>query len=127
MAFAKEKFRLVIFCPREICFGLEAFKKTDAYKEFEIINKASQDLVGPDVDTEAALRLVKERLSGKSSKPNKVRRLWYRLSAAAILIISLGLFFTSSKTYTTAIGEQQTITLTDGSIVNLFHITDQTI
>ncbi|WP_303318466.1 FecR family protein [Flavivirga abyssicola] len=97
---------------------LKAFEQSEAFKQFEIINRESQLLVGPNVDTEAALLIVKQKLQ-TSSKTSKVKQLWYSIAVAAVLIISLGLYLTSNKTYTTAIGEKQTITLADGSVINL--------
>jgi ferric-dicitrate binding protein FerR (iron transport regulator) len=96
-----------------------AFEKTDAFKHYSIINKEATLLEGPTIDTEAALHKVKTQIQHKATKPKKVINLWYRVAAAAILIISAGFFLNSSKTYTTAIGETETITLTDGSVVNL--------
>ena len=93
-----------------------AFEKTEAYKEFSIINKESQLLEGPDIDTETALKIVKERLNTK--KP-KVIKLWQSIAIASIIIISAGVFLNSSKTYTTEIGKTQTIILPDGSAVDL--------
>lgn len=95
-----------------------AFEKTDVYKQFDIINKEAQLLDGPEIDVESALKTVKEKLATKPKK-NKVIKLWRSISVAAIVIFSTGIFLTSSKTYTTGIGESQTITLADGSTVNL--------
>jgi len=94
------------------------FKKTDTYKQFKLINEESQLLSGPDIDVEAALQNVKQKLKTKLSKPKTIR-LWQTISIAAILIISLGFFLNSSKTYTNEIGETQTIVLEDGSNINL--------
>ncbi|MFC0604211.1 FecR family protein [Winogradskyella pulchriflava] len=97
---------------------LIAFKKTEAYKQYKLINEESRQLSGPDIDVEAALQSVKQKLEPKPSKPKTIR-LWQTISAAAILIISLGLFLNSSKTISNGIGETQTIVLEDGSEVNL--------
>ena len=94
------------------------FKKTETYKQYQLINKESQLLSGPDIDVEAALQNVKQKLKSKPSKPKTIR-LWQTISIAAMLIISLGVFMNSSKTYTNGIGDTQTIVLEDGSEVNL--------
>ncbi|WP_282043306.1 FecR family protein [Winogradskyella flava] len=95
------------------------FKKTETYKQFKLINEESQQLSSPDIDVEAALLSVKEKLKPKSSKLKTIR-LWQTIAAAAaILIISLGFFINSSKTYSNGIGEVQTIVLDDGSKINL--------
>lgn len=94
------------------------FKKTETYKQFTLINKESQLLSGPDIDVEAALQNVKQKLKPQPSKPKTIR-LWPTISVAAILLISLGFFMTSSKTYTNGIGDVQTVLLDDGSKINL--------
>lgn len=94
------------------------FKKTDTYKQFNLINKESQLLNGPDIDVEAALQNVKQKLKSEPSKPKTIS-LWQTISIAAIIIISLGFFINSSKTYTNGIGDTQTIVLDDGSNINL--------
>ncbi|MGH1387001.1 FecR family protein [Kordia sp.] len=95
-----------------------AFEKTDVYKQFDIINKEAQLLDGPEIDVESALQTVKDKIATQPKK-GKLIRLWRNISVAAIVILSTGIFLTSSKTYTTGIGESQTITLADGSTVNL--------
>ncbi|PHS10042.1 MAG: hypothetical protein COA88_03160 [Kordia sp.] len=94
-----------------------AFEKTKEFKQFTIINSEAQLLEGPTIDTEAALLKIKQQLY---TKPKVIRlKQIMRMASAAIIVISLGLFLNSSKTYTTAIGETQTVTLADGSIINL--------
>ncbi|WP_298517000.1 FecR family protein [uncultured Kordia sp.] len=95
-----------------------AFEKTDVFKQFDIINREAQLLDGPTIDVERALQTVKARLANKPKK-GKLIKLWRNISVAAIIILSTGIFLTSSKTYTTGIGQSQTITLADGSTVNL--------
>ncbi len=95
-----------------------AFEKTGAYKQFDIINKEVQLLEGPNIDTEKALEVVRQKLQMTPQK-RKVISLWKSIAVAAILIVSAGMFLNSSKTHTTTIGETQTITLADGSIINL--------
>lgn len=97
-----------------------AFEKSEAFKQFDLINKESQLLEGPSIDTHAALQKVKVRL-GRQDKKTKVVsiRRWYAVAATIIILVGIGLFLQSSKTYTTGIGEKITITLSDGSTVNL--------
>jgi transmembrane sensor len=97
---------------------LNDFKKTDTYKQFKLINEESQKLTGPDIDVEAALQSVKQKLKPKPPK-SKTIHLWQTISIAAILIISLGLFMNSSKTFSTGVGEMESIVLEDGSEINL--------
>jgi ferric-dicitrate binding protein FerR (iron transport regulator) len=95
-----------------------AFEQTDVFKQFDIINREAQLLEGPTIDVEGALQKVKDQLKSPSKK-GKLIKLWRNISIAAILILSTGIFLTSSKTYTTGIGESQTITLADGSVIDL--------
>lgn len=95
-----------------------SFEKTEVFKQFDVINKEVQLLSGPEIDTEKALATVKQQLQ-QESKKSKVIRLWQSIAAAAIIILGTGFFLTSSKTYTTGIGETQQITLSDGSIIDL--------
>ncbi len=94
------------------------FKKTDAYKQFKLINDESQLLSGPDINVEAALQNVKKRTQSKAAKP-KTFRLWFSVGMAAILVLSLGYYMNSSKTINNGIGSTQTIVLEDGSKINL--------
>lgn len=94
------------------------FKKTETYKQFKLINDESQRLSGPEIDVEAALQKVKQKVKPQTSKPKTIR-LWQTISIAATLIISLGFYINSSKTISTGIGETQTIVLKDGSEINL--------
>ncbi|PIA79366.1 hypothetical protein BFR04_00500 [Gaetbulibacter sp. 4G1] len=95
-----------------------SFEKTDVYKQLRIINRESQLLEGPIIDVDAALKIVKQKINTKKQKP-KVIRLWYAVTAAAIIIVSLSMFLNASKTYTTGIGEKMSVTLEDGSVIDL--------
>lgn len=97
-----------------------AFEKTEAFKQFDRVNKESQLLEGPIIDTEAALQKVKARLGTQENKSDVVSiKRWYAIAATIIVMIGLGVFINSSKTYTTGIGEQISITLADGSTVDI--------
>lgn len=97
---------------------LERFKQTDIYKQLKVINEESQRLEGPDIDVEKALQKVKHKLKEDTDKPKPIR-LWQVVSIAAMLIIALGVYMNSPKTYSNGIGETQTITLKDGSTIEL--------
>lgn len=97
-----------------------AFEKSETYKQFDLINRESQLLEGPTIDTHAALQKVKARLGEQEKQPKVVSmRRWYAVAATVILLVGFGIFLRSSKTYTTGIGEKTTITLSDGSTVDL--------
>ena len=95
----------------------KAFEESDAYKTYAIINRESQLLEGPTIDTEGALAKIQKQL--QPEKKSKVRPLWYYVAAVAAVFIGFGLFLTSSVTYSTGIGETQQVTLADGSIIDL--------
>lgn len=97
---------------------LAEFKKTDSYKQFKHINEESQLLSGPNINVEAALQNVKQKLQTKPSKSKSIP-LWQAITIAAMLIISLGVLINSSKTYSNGIGDKQTVVLEDGSKINL--------
>ncbi|MEP0265930.1 FecR family protein [Dokdonia sp.] len=97
-----------------------AFEKSESYKQFDLINKESQLLEAPSIDTNAALQKVKARLGKQEKKPKVVSiKRWYAIAATVIILVGLGIFLQSSKTYTTGIGEKMTVTLADGSTVDL--------
>ncbi|MEY8847614.1 FecR family protein [Psychroserpens sp. XS_ASV72] len=99
---------------------LAAFKKTDAYKEFKRIDEEAQLLSGPEIDVEKALKNVQEKISTPTTtSKSKTIQLWQKIAVAAILILSLGFYLNSSKTYSNGIGDNQTIVLNDGSEVHL--------
>jgi len=95
-----------------------AFEKTEVFKQFSLINEEAQLLEGPTIDTDAALENIKQQIKLKQPKP-KVIRMWYAVAATVVLLVGLGGFLNSSKTYTTGIGEKIVVTLGDGSQVNL--------
>ncbi|MDC8004569.1 FecR domain-containing protein [Aureisphaera galaxeae] len=96
-----------------------AFEKTEAFKEFELINKQAQLLSAPSIDAEAAFQKVKSKL--QEEKPTKVRSLrrWFAVAASVVLLLGLGYLFTATQTHTTAIGATQTIALQDGIEIHL--------
>lgn len=96
-----------------------AFEKTDAYKEFDLINREALHLEGPIIDTELAL----EKANGKI-RPQKTETLGKRFwltGIAACLVVLLGYvtFLRATITEDAGIGEKRTIVLPDGSVVNL--------
>ena len=94
------------------------FEKTDAYKQFRIINNEAQNIEALHIDVEAALETTKQKIQSKKRKP-KVITLWSAIAASVVILLGFSAFLTSSKSYTTGIGENKTITLADGSIVEL--------
>lgn len=107
---------------------LKEFEKTDAYKQFYAINKEAQQIESISVDTEKALHKVSSRLSfdklrtdssNTTKKQPKIIQWSWSIVASIALLIGAYSFLNSTKTYTTAIGEQQIIHLEDGSVITL--------
>ncbi len=96
---------------------LSAFKKTEAYKEFNRINEVAQNFKAPPVDSEQALIKVKEQIT--FGKRRKIGKSWYAIAASIALVIGLFGMLNATKSYTTAYGEQLAVVLPDGSEVQL--------
>ncbi|WP_158657062.1 FecR family protein [Maribacter cobaltidurans] len=98
----------------------DAFETSDVYRQFMVIDQQTGNLTGPEIDTEKALVKLKSRLL-ESKKIVPVRRLLWVASIAASFLILFGtyIFIFGNKTYSTGIGETETILLADGSSVEL--------
>lgn len=99
---------------------LAEFKKTDAYKDFKLINAISQNFKGPIIDKNAALIKTKAKIAKEKGKVKKLNpSLWYSIAASILLVLGLFYGLNTTKTYETSIGEQLAISLPDGSTVKL--------
>ncbi len=99
---------------------LEGFRTSDVYRELMAIDEEAKKLSGPEIDVEKALALVTDK-NQQSKKEPKVRRLW-RISAAAasIALLFVGYtYFFGNVTYSTGIGEKESVLLADGSLIEL--------
>ncbi len=97
----------------------QAFEKSEAYKDYMDIINGVDRFIKPSFDREA----LRSNLFLKLDAPQKDKIIslkpWYYAAAACIVILlSLGVFFNEVH-YTTAVGEQQTVALPDGSTVRL--------
>lgn len=99
---------------------LTEFMQTDAFKDFQRINEVAQQFKGPKIDTKAALANTKSKMVRETGKVRTLNtKFWYSI-AASIAILIIGYFAaTSTRNYTTGIGEQLAIMLPDGSEVQL--------
>ncbi|WP_421823790.1 FecR family protein [Flagellimonas oceanensis] len=99
---------------------LAGFRASDVHREIMAIDKAARSLSGPEIDVEKALSLVTSKNQKAQNKP-KVKRLWAFTAAAACIAILFGgyIYFYGTKTYSTGIGEKETVLLADGSIIEL--------
>ncbi|MDY8134893.1 FecR family protein [Aquimarina sp. 2201CG5-10] len=99
---------------------LSEFKKSEAYKEFALINEEAQKFKAPPVDKRQALIKTKEQITfGKKRKPISIYRTWYVVAASIAIIISIFGVLNTTKSYTTSYGEQLAVTLPDGSKIQL--------
>ncbi|MGN7515635.1 MAG: FecR family protein [Allomuricauda sp.] len=99
---------------------LSGFKTSDVYKEIMAIDDAAKSLSVTEIDVEKALSLVTIK-NQNSQKENKVKRLRvFSAAAACIAILFVAYtYFYGTKTYSTGIGEKETVLLADGSIIAL--------
>ncbi|MBO0342417.1 FecR family protein [Flagellimonas profundi] len=99
---------------------LSGFKTSDVYKEIMAIDDAAKSLSVTEIDVEKALSLVTSK-NQNAQKENKVKRLWvFSAAAACIAILFVAYtYFYGTKTYSTGIGEKETVLLADGSIIAL--------
>ena len=99
---------------------LKGFEASDVHRQLIAIDKAAQSLSGPAIDVEKALALVTEKNKNVQKEPT-VRRLWWvGAAAASIALLFAGYtYFFGYKTYSTGIGEKESILLADGSLIEL--------
>ncbi|MFD2100600.1 FecR family protein [Flagellimonas iocasae] len=99
---------------------LAGFEASDVYRQLMAIDNAAQSLSGPEIDVEKALALVTEKNKNVQKEP-KVRSLWWVAAAAAsIALLFVGYtYFFGYKTYSTGIGEKETVLLADGSLIEM--------
>ncbi len=99
---------------------LAGFKTSSVYGEIMAVDNAAKSMKGPKIDTERALSLVTAK-NQKVQKEPKVKRLWlFSAAAACIAILFAGYtYFYGIKTYSTGIGEKESVLLADGSLVEL--------
>ena len=99
---------------------LTGFKASDVHREIMAIDNAAKSLNGPKIDTEKALSLVTSK-NQKVKKEPKVKRLWlFSAAAACIALLFTGYtYFYGTKSYSTGIGEKESVLLADGSIIEM--------
>ncbi|WP_170283980.1 FecR family protein [Flagellimonas olearia] len=99
---------------------LAGFEASDVFRELMAIDDAAKSLKGPDIDVEKALLTVTSKNQNVQKAP-KVKRLWAFSAAAACiaLLFASYTYFFGIKTYSTGIGEKETILLADGSTITL--------
>jgi len=98
---------------------LDAFERSTEFAEYDKIRRYSEQLKGPDFNTDAMYQNV---IAQPKNKVIAMKRNWF-LRIAAIFVIALGLFFTARNTVTqtemAANGKEQVFQLPDASEVTL--------
>ncbi|QKX04790.1 hypothetical protein HN014_07635 [Aquimarina sp. TRL1] len=98
---------------------LEDFKNTSEFKEYEKIRRGLTYFRAPSFEKEQQLQHTFDKLTKKHSKKTiRLKPLLYTISAAASILLIIGLFF-NTITHSTAHGEKRTVALPDGSSVEL--------
>lgn len=99
---------------------LAGFEASDVHRQLMAIDDAAKSLMGPEIDVEKALLAVNSKNQNVQKAP-KVKRLWAFSAAAACiaLLFASYTYFFGIKTYSTGIGEKETILLADGSTITL--------
>jgi len=99
---------------------LAGFEASDVHRQLMAIDDAAKSLKGPEIDVEKALLAVNSKNQNTQKAP-KIKRLWAFSAAAACiaLLFASYTYFLGSKTYSTGIGEKETILLADGSTITL--------
>lgn len=97
------------------------FQKTEAYREFQLINEVSQQFSAPDLDLEKALEMTKSKTKISSKgKVVSLRKYWYAAAASVVIIFGIFKGLNSSISYTIPNGGKAlAINLPDGSKVQL--------
>ncbi|NQY28562.1 MAG: FecR family protein [Flavobacteriaceae bacterium] len=101
---------------------LREFEKSPKFSLYQKIAQKSSELDTPDFNEERVFGKIKSQLASQQ-RPTKVKKLFpkFIISAAASVVVLLGLFFFLNRTtsYSTSYGEQLAITLPDNSEVIL--------
>lgn len=100
---------------------LAGFEASNVYRDILAIDTAAKSLSGPKVDVERALSLVTARNQNIRRRTPNVKLLWsFTVAAACIATLFAGYtYFFGYKTYSTGIGEKETVLLADGSLIEL--------
>ncbi len=98
---------------------LEELKKLPEYDDYKKIVNGLEHFNAPTFDLQQSLESTSKRLDQpKKVKVIKMKPILYAISAAASIVLIIGLFF-NKVTYTTNSGQQLAIVLPDGGSVNL--------
>ncbi|WP_299883627.1 FecR family protein [uncultured Lacinutrix sp.] len=100
---------------------LSAFKKSKYYLDYKKINEGALAFKSPSFDRQSSLSRLEKSLKNKEDKKIKKLNLKWVYSAAAVLIIALGVLYfnPSNSIYETQYGEQLVVDLPDNSKVYL--------
>ena len=95
---------------------LAEFEKSEAFKDFERINRQAQQLEAPPIDKVKSLVAINEKITFGKRRKSMFN---YAIAASVTAILAVSALLFSTKTYTATIGEQLVVDLPDGSHVRL--------
>ncbi|RUA15810.1 MAG: hypothetical protein DSY83_06920, partial [Flavobacteriia bacterium] len=100
---------------------LAGFMTSNVYRQLMAIDEGTRKLSGPEIDVEKAWALVTARNKQTRKEEPQIKRLWWLSAAAAsIALLFAGYtYFFGNVTYTTGIGEKESVLLADGSLIEL--------
>lgn len=98
---------------------LEQFKKSEEFDDYDKIVKGLEYFDAPSFDEEASLAVTLQKLQDqKKGKVISLKPFIYAISAAASILLIIGLFF-NKVSYTVDLGTQLSVILPDGSTADL--------
>ncbi|WP_299433702.1 FecR family protein [uncultured Aquimarina sp.] len=99
--------------------ALDQFKKSEEFDDYDKIVKGLEYFHAPSFDEDTSLAVTLQKLQHqKKGKVIRLKPFIYTISAAASILLIIGLFF-NKVTYTADQGTQLTLTLPDDSQVDL--------
>ncbi|RIV46744.1 DUF4974 domain-containing protein [Flagellimonas pelagia] len=100
---------------------LVGFMTSDVYRQLMAIDEEARKLNSPKIDVEKALALVTAKNKQTIKEEPLIKRLrWLSAAAASIALLFAGYtYFFGNVTYTTGIGEKESVLLADGSLIEM--------
>ena len=99
----------------------KAFEESSEFQEYQSIIQGMERFQKPNINIPGLKEKVMQGIQTKTASPSKLikmKPLVYVLTAAASIVLIIGLFF-NKVTYRTGFGEQLMVSLPDGSTVQL--------
>lgn len=97
---------------------LERFENSGEHIKYSKLIREIDALKPPAYDKKQMLSIIRESIRNEENKTSLLPKWGYGIAATILAVIGLFLFFITNKTtYETGFGEQQTVSLPDGSVV----------